>query len=74
MGTLDKLLHILVLITRINLSIRLLIDFGTFLKPPDIKKLQAKRGVEQTPPLLTYKLIVYCLACFLSKYRLAISA
>lgn len=27
-------------ITRINLSIRLLIDYGPFLKPPDIKKLQ----------------------------------
>lgn len=26
--------------TRINLSIRLLIDFAPFLKPPDIKKLQ----------------------------------
>lgn len=26
-------------ITRINLSIRLLIDYGPFLKPPDIKKL-----------------------------------
>lgn len=29
-------------ITRINLSIRLLIDYGPFLKPPDIKKLQDK--------------------------------
>ncbi len=29
-------------ITRINLSIRLLINYGPFLKPPDIKKLQAK--------------------------------
>jgi len=29
-------------ITRVNLSIRLLIDYGPFLKPPDIKKLQAK--------------------------------
>src|SRR3989338_8553309 len=29
-------------ITRINLLIRLLIDYGPFLKPPDIKKLQDK--------------------------------
>lgn len=29
-------------ITRINLSVRLLIDYGPFLKPPDIKKLQDK--------------------------------
>ena len=29
-------------ITKINLSIRLLIDYGPFLKPPDIKKLQNK--------------------------------
>lgn len=29
-------------ITRINLSIRLLIDYGPFLKPPDVKKLQGK--------------------------------
>lgn len=29
-------------ITRINLSIRLVIDYGPFLKPPDIKKLQDK--------------------------------
>ncbi len=29
-------------ITRINLSIRLLIDYGPFLKPPEIKKLQDK--------------------------------
>lgn len=29
-------------ITRINLSIRLLIDYGPFLKPPDIKKLKDK--------------------------------
>ena len=29
-------------IARINLSIRLLIDYGPFLKPPDIKKLQDK--------------------------------
>lgn len=29
-------------ITRINLSIRLLIDYGPFLKPPDIKKLRDK--------------------------------
>ena len=29
-------------ITKVNLSIRLLIDYGPFLKPPDIKKLQNK--------------------------------
>ncbi len=28
--------------TKISLSIRLLIDYGPFLKPPDIKKLQDK--------------------------------
>ena len=29
-------------VAKINLSIRLLIDYGPFLKPPDIKKLQNK--------------------------------
>jgi len=29
-------------IAKINLSIKLLIDYGPFLKPPDIKKLQDK--------------------------------
>lgn len=43
-------------ITRINLSIRLLINYGPFLKPPDIKKLQAKLYELRIPGKLSVRI------------------
>lgn len=44
------------IITRMNLSIRLLIDYGPFLKPPDIKKLQNKLYELRIPGKLSIRI------------------